>query len=125
MALVVEWFPRALDDLIALPDWRLATIIDAAVDRYAVEGVGFVLRVEVHDGPDISITHSASARLRADSEEREHAVCGARDLPSVKPRLRVSSRPRILAGSRNTTTSSVRCACVTGCESQFLAHAPQ
>jgi hypothetical protein len=47
MSLRVEWFRQAQADLLGLPDWRLAEKVDAAVMRYAQDGIGFVLRV--HD----------------------------------------------------------------------------
>lgn len=52
MSLQVEWFPRALDDLLNLRDWRVAETIDAAVNRYAAQGIGFILRVAAIHGPD-------------------------------------------------------------------------
>ncbi len=52
MSREVEWTSPAARDLAALPDWRLAALVDAAVDRHAAEGIGFVLHVRVEDGPD-------------------------------------------------------------------------
>lgn len=52
MSLRAEWFDDALADLARLPDWRLGVAIDAAVERYAAEGIGFVLQVPMSDGPD-------------------------------------------------------------------------
>ncbi|MBK6692017.1 MAG: hypothetical protein IPG50_07400 [Myxococcales bacterium] len=52
MSRAVEWTSPAARDLAALPDWRLAALVDAAVDRHATEGIGFVLHVRVEDGPD-------------------------------------------------------------------------
>lgn len=52
MSRAVEWLPRAFADLMSVTDYRVAEAVDAAVDRYAAEGVGFVVHVEVADGPD-------------------------------------------------------------------------
>ncbi len=42
MSLRVEWHARAVDDLRALPSWRDAETVDAAVNRWAREGEGEV-----------------------------------------------------------------------------------
>lgn len=52
MSLRIDWSAPARNDLANLPDWRLAATIDAAVERYAAEGVGFVLRVPQSEAPD-------------------------------------------------------------------------
>lgn len=52
MSVRAEWFDDAIEDLARLPDWRLAVAVDEAVERYAGEGVGFVLHVTVEEGPD-------------------------------------------------------------------------
>lgn len=52
MSLRIEWTSPAAHDLAALPDWRLAAVVDAAVDRYAGSGIGFVLHLRLADGPD-------------------------------------------------------------------------
>jgi hypothetical protein len=46
------WYESAVHDLEALPHWREAEQVAAAVRSYAEHGVGFVRRVLREDGPD-------------------------------------------------------------------------
>lgn len=52
MSLQVDGAEPARRDLEALPDWRLAATVDAAVDQLAHDGVGFVQHIHRSDGPD-------------------------------------------------------------------------
>ncbi|MBK6693900.1 MAG: hypothetical protein IPG50_17085 [Myxococcales bacterium] len=52
MSVQVVWAAAAETDLLALPDWNLAAIVDAAVARYAAHGIGFVLHVPSQSGAD-------------------------------------------------------------------------
>src|SRR5689334_22872153 len=52
MSLSVVWLEQAEDDLKALPDWRMAAAVDAAVNRFAAEGVGFLRHIHIEDVPD-------------------------------------------------------------------------
>lgn len=52
MSVRPEWLKEAISDLANAPDWRLAEAAAVAVRRYAADGIGFVLRVPVSDGPD-------------------------------------------------------------------------
>jgi hypothetical protein len=46
------WYESAVGDLEALPHWREAEQVAAAVRLYAEQGIGFVRRVLSDDGPD-------------------------------------------------------------------------
>jgi hypothetical protein len=71
MSLAVEWLEEAERDLLSLPDWRLAAAIDAAVLRFAADGIGFLRHVNAADGTD-------EWRLYAPQVRRFYGLCEER-----------------------------------------------
>jgi len=52
MKRAVRWFPLAVDDLRALPDWRIAAEADRVLEHFAATGRGFVVRLPNPGGAD-------------------------------------------------------------------------
>lgn len=60
----LDWYPQAVDELLAIPSTQDAAEVDRALQSFAATGRGFLRRIENEDGPD-ELWLYTSTRYRA------------------------------------------------------------